>query len=82
MGMITPEEQWRNETAKALGRIEGTVQLTHEQVTALNATVASQGERISALEGGRRAIKWVVASSLAFIGILASAAIAYIKDGD
>lgn len=76
-----PEEQFRIATAGALGRIEQKVDETYTHVEALNVTVSSQGERISALEGGRRAIKaWIVAG-LGFMGLLVSVAIAWITKG-
>ena len=79
--MMTPEEQWRLDTAKTLGRIEEKVDETYIHVESLNLTVSSQGERISALEGGRRALKALVVSGIGMVALLVSGAVAWITKG-
>jgi hypothetical protein len=77
--MMPPEEQWRLETAATLGQIKGTVDLTHEQVTALNVTVSSQAQRITALESSWRTIRAVTTGAIAAIAAVAAAIVAWFR---
>ena len=75
--MTTPQEQeFHLQTAKSLGRIEAVGIETQHQVTALNATVSVDSQRISKLEGSLKALKalgaLIIAGVVAATGVVAA----------
>ena len=72
---IERDEQFMLRTAEALGRIEQKAEDTLRHVSALNNTVASQGQRISVLESSWRTSRAVLTGLIA-VGASSAAVIA------
>ena len=76
---ITPEEQFRLDVMKKLGSIEDRGVRNELQLTAVNSTVAEQGQRISRLESAWSTVKVVVGFGVALVIGGIGAAVAFIK---
>ena len=76
---LTPEEQFRIDTARALGRIEQRGIRNEAQLTALNATVSVDGQRISRLESILGTLKFVLLGAIGLVGAGVAALVAFVK---
>jgi hypothetical protein len=74
-----PDEQWRLKVAEDLGHIRGKVDDTYIHVEALNVTVSSQAQRITALETSWRTIRAVTTGAIAAIAAVAAAIVAWFR---
>ena len=78
---IERDEQFRLRTAEALGRIEERGERVLAQLVALNNTVASQGQRITMLEGSWRTTKALTTGLIAVIAATATILVAWLRTG-
>ena len=77
--MRTQDEEFRLRTAEALGRIEERGDQAGKLLVALNNTVSSQAQRITALETSWRMIRAVTTGAIAAIAAVAAAIVAWFR---